>query len=167
MQVIIVRHGKAERQSASGRDGDRVLASRGHEQAKYLAGALGKEAPRAGLILSSSLCRAIQTARAVLEGLAEDAVLQVERALEPGHGVEEVVRVIGRERDGGRAALVLVGHNPQLEELVWTLVGGPEGHIQMRTGEAAALRAPEQAGSALQGACRVERMLRLDVGEGD
>jgi phosphohistidine phosphatase len=133
MRVFIVRHGKAEPDSRTGGDEDRALAPRGRLQAAYLGHAIGAEDRRPKRVLVSGLKRARQTAEVISESLRADLVH--EPALETGHNASEIVSLLQRQDAG--ACLMLVGHNPQLGDLIGLLLQGPEaGGCILRTGEA-------------------------------
>ena len=131
MRCILVRHGKAERSAPSGLDSDRALAPRGVRQAEFLGREFASGPP--SLILASRYERAIHTARVI--GDATGAPVQSAPVLEVGHPCSAVVDLISAQ--ASRAPLMLVGHNPQLSELVWLLTrGAPPEESGLRTGEA-------------------------------
>jgi phosphohistidine phosphatase len=156
MRVYIVRHGKAvegptphpdfPRPDGYPSDWDRPLVHRGVAQAQHLAHLLKDNERRIGFVLTSQYPRAIQTARLVNQGLG--AELKARSELEVDHPVSEALRLID-EYQGARA-LMLVGHNPQLGELVSVLCAGlpAEQHV-LKTGEAVVidLRASSPVGS--------------------
>lgn len=120
-----MRHGPAEDHADSGMDSDRALTTSGRERvrnvAKYLLDL--DEAPL--LVITSPLVRAVQTAEivAVATKLSDkEGSVQVRRELSPGSGG-------GGAMVAGLAAratkrVMLVGHEPDLAELVSTLVPG-------------------------------------------
>jgi phosphohistidine phosphatase len=133
-QLWVLRHAKA----ASHREDDheRPLTGRGRRQcaelAAHLAESGGVEAlPR--LVLSSSAVRARQTAELVLGALGDEADLRVEPSLyraDP-EGILEDLRLV----DDGLPSVMVVAHNPTLEELVWLLVeGDDDGRRQLHHG---------------------------------
>jgi phosphohistidine phosphatase len=134
VRIIIVRHGKAEADSPTGRDEDRRLKKRGERQARWLGNQFADSPP--SLIVTSGHQRAIATANLIQS--ATDAPLLIERRLELGHSAAQALDcILDHARDG---ALMLVGHNPQLAQLVWVLTqGAPARTIDLRTGEAVIL----------------------------
>jgi len=121
-EVWILRHGEAEPATAS--DADRRLTPAGEEAATAVGrrlASLGAASPR---ILASPLVRAQRTARLAALALAgpggTPAPVETDRRLAPGGDPEPLVRDLDGE--GGLPAL-LVGHNPDLEELVFRLTG--------------------------------------------
>lgn len=156
MKLIIVRHGKAETASATGLDEDRELRGRGRRQARWLGERFATGADRPALILASRFARAIATAREIQA--AAGCPLLTEPGLESGRRPSEAVEVI--KSHGDTDPLMLVGHNPQLAELVWLLVhGAPAEESGLRTGEAVILEVDpaEPIGSAAElGRVRVD-----------
>ncbi|USN98137.1 MAG: histidine phosphatase family protein [Phycisphaeraceae bacterium] len=150
MRLVIVRHGKAKPDSASGLDFDRELRNRGVRQAEHLAGLLKGVQPPVSAVVSSRATRARQTAEVIAAGVGVEVAFD-ERLLvdEP---VSTVLDLLRERADSG--CLVLVGHNPQCEHLVATLTGRPVTHeTRMRTGEAVVLEVnpaePLQSGAEL------------------
>ncbi|MCC6661610.1 MAG: histidine phosphatase family protein [Phycisphaerales bacterium] len=137
MRVYLIRHGKAEDKSQSGRDADRLLVGHGEEQARWLAVRLG-EAPggeRPRLILASRIARARRTAELIREGIGCE--MRGEPLLENSGRDDEVIEIVAaRAKRGDAGALALVGHNPQISVLASRLAGAD---ISMQTGQAAAV----------------------------
>lgn len=142
MRLYLVRHGKAEKQSPTGRDEDRPLQPRGERQSRWLGETLVRlaEGDRPALLLASPALRADQTARIINEQLHADC--KTEPALNLGEPVEHVLDLL-KTHPGRHAPLMLVGHNPTMEILLSILVEGVEGEAaEMRTGEAAVIELP-------------------------
>jgi phosphohistidine phosphatase len=142
MRLFIVRHGKSTDaqgcgssctcSSDGGDDFARELTARGHAQARFLAGRLSKEERRVQTIVTSRFPRALQTAHAMQRPLACD--LTTDARLEVDHEVSEVLEVIQEHAE--ERTLMLVGHNPQLGELISVLCSGlPPQELILKTGE--------------------------------
>lgn len=141
MKVWIVRHGKAEAKSDSGRDEDRALAKRGERQAKWLGKEIARREDRPTRILSSPVLRAIETARLINETLK--LPLEESKGLASGKAASVAGELIeGLEDDG---PWMLVGHNPQLEKLVGVLTEGPGGESEMKTGQAVLVEVDQES----------------------
>ncbi len=123
-----MRHGPAEDYSASGRDFDRALTSSGRDRVRAVALRLREmdEVPKG--IVSSPLVRAQQTAEIVAKELRTPAI-ETERSLAPGGDGAAFVR--GAASDG-RRRLMIVGHEPDLSELVSRLLGEPFGFDMLK-----------------------------------
>ncbi len=165
MLIVIVRHGKAEKDSPSGGDRDRPLKPRGEKQAQYLATKLADMPVEA--IVSSDAVRARDTARPIAAAL--DIDVDFDQRLRVDMPVSSVVDLIAQRAQGPLASgLMLVGHNPQLSKLVGLLAGKPTGPAleELRTGQAAVLEIDRQVASdpsALKGAAELQSILRSEA----
>jgi len=116
--LVVVRHGKAE-SGEEGADHERRLTHRGQaaatEAGRWLAGQLD----RVDLAWVSSAARAQQTWAGIAPALPEAAEVAVERELYLAGPGEVVERVRATEVP----VLVVVGHNPTLEQVVMSLTG--------------------------------------------
>lgn len=175
MLVYLVRHGKATDDPAPlprfpkptgyPSDFDRPLTPRGEAQVRYLADKI--RTPPSGerrirTVLSSKYPRALQSAEILSQALGAELALVPN--LEVDHPVEEALSLIDEHR--ASRALMLVGHNPQLGELIGVLCSGLDSHdLILKTGELVIL---EVRASALVGSARILSRLRLgDDASGD
>lgn len=166
MRVFIVRHGKATEPTAvewgergGGGDFERELTDRGRAQAAFLAERLVAVEQRAEVILTSRYPRARSTAQAMQSALG--CVLVEERGLEVDHDVSEALALIEREHQSGHKSVMLVGHNPQLGELLGVLASGlPPQEMILKTGELVAL---EVRLSQMIGSAKIVGRLRLSA----
>lgn len=154
MHLYIIRHGKAEQDSASGRDRDRELAPRGERQAEWLGERLAAAKKPPTLVIASPFARADRTARLVSDALGvemrHDGRLIVD---EPASGVVELI-----EEHAAVGSLALVGHNPQLERLCGLLANEP--FMEMKTGMCREFEVVDPADAP--GTARFLRSLRMD-----
>lgn len=142
LRVLLIRHGKAQRHSESGRDEDRRLKPRGERQAKWLGQVLLKEQLVPVELLHSPVHRAVQTATRLAKVLGCEAT-EVD-ALTLGASARGVIELIKKRRDDGIVALV--GHNPQLEEVAQILVPQlRKSGVELRTGESLVIEIPATA----------------------
>jgi len=119
-RVWLVRHAKAEPGSVGQADRDRALTSRGRLQCRQLGRWLGQRiGADAALVRVSPARRTRETARLALANLAldADAIGLDERIWEAS--ADDLLALIG-ESSG---ALVLIGHNPGLEQVQFALTG--------------------------------------------
>ena len=129
----VLRHAKAEPHRAE--DHGRKLAARGRlqcaELSEHLAG-LAKGRPK--LVLSSSAARALETAEGVVEALGRKARIAVEPKLYQADA-DDVLDIV-REVDDERAAVMVVGHNPTMLDLLERVVAASDtsGHGQLAHG---------------------------------
>ncbi len=158
-RVVLIRHGKAQRNADSGRDEDRRLKPKGERQAKWLGKLMKERGWVPSVFLHSPVHRAVQTAMRI--GEHADCEIKESEALTLGAPATGVVSLIQVKARAG--LLVLVGHNPQLEEVARILV--PELRrkgVELHTGEALVIELP--AAGEITKSALVER-LRLDDDE--
>jgi len=160
-RLVIVRHGKAQRESPSGHDTDRDLKPRGERQAQWLGETLGAETPQIGRIVASSAVRARRTAEilagAIGLGVEYDDRLLVDRPLV---ALADLLEEAIEDGSWGDGALALVGHNMQLDDAIGLLTSGfGATGPGLRTGMAAIMDI-DPAG--IVGSARNLRLLRLD-----
>ena len=134
----IVRHGKANPDSHSGKDADRALTDRGVRQAAHLAQLIADHAHAPAALLTSPAVRARSTASPI--GMALSMVPVEHPALRVDTPVSVVIDLVvghpARER-----GVCVVGHNPTLESLAAVLVEGLKARPnRLRTGEAVLVR---------------------------
>lgn len=141
MLAYLLRHAKAERDSPTGRDEDRPLAALGFEQARYLGDMLARaHAPlehKPDRILTSPAERASRTALIIASALGLDPQTEPLLSLDSNErDVERVLKRIAAQHD----PVMLVGHNPTLEDVIIQLtIGQPGAPEKLRTGELIAL----------------------------
>lgn len=128
-RIYIVRHAIAEDFSASGRDEDRALTVEGRKKMKRAARGLASLGVAPAHLLASPLVRAQQTAEIVVEAFPQ---LKIETCDLLAPGVDE--RALTRLLNGSYAAgdVMLVGHEPDLGELLAYWLSGSRGGIETR-----------------------------------
>jgi phosphohistidine phosphatase len=125
IEVYVVRHGIAVGRESPVPDSFRPLTSKGRRRFRKTAKAFGRIARKLDLILTSPLVRAVQTAE-ILAGAAKHGEVAVLEELDPGVPVEALVEAIAMRTNDAKA-VALVGHEPQLSQLIGALAGvGPE-----------------------------------------
>lgn len=152
MRVLVVRHAIAEDRDAfapSGRpDAERPLTGDGRRKMAEAALGLKRMVDRLDLIATSPLVRARDTA-AIVAHAFEGPKLVEEPSLAPGVGPAAVLEWLRhRPRD---AVVALVGHEPDLSELIGLLVAGEAGSaVELKKGAACLLdfAARPEAGNA-------------------
>ncbi len=155
MDIYVIRHGKAEENSASGLDRDRVLRGKGRKQAKWLADEIAKRETRPDLVLSSPYPRARETAEPIWDALGMEA--QIDDRLGAERSLSDMLDVLMDTR--GSECVAIVSHNPNCARIVSTMCNGlmtmPAGH---RTGELAHVQI---TGSELVGNGQLIERLRM------
>jgi phosphohistidine phosphatase len=141
--LLVLRHAKSSWESHGLSDHDRPLAPRGHDAVKRLSRHLAVAGVPVDLVLCSSAVRAVQTLDGIRDALP-GAVVEIEPDL---YGIG-AAGLIARLRDvpDGVATVMVIGHNPGLEDLVGalTVTGDPNVIAQVEfkypTGGLAQLR---------------------------
>jgi phosphohistidine phosphatase len=142
-ELWLLRHGKSDR-DAAGSDFDRPLKPRGRRAAQRLGEWLRERRLRPDLVVTSPARRALNTAQLVCDALE----LPEPPAQEPRlylSGPEAIKDVLAGCSESAQCVL-LVGHNPDLEELLIELAGEnglPEVDKLMPTAALARLEMPD------------------------
>lgn len=114
-QLIIMRHGKAEKDAESGEDFDRALSERGREEARSVAEALKAYGVKPDFALVSSAARTLGTFDVVKTVLGDIPAVVSKDFYNAG---SEVLRraIEAHEADG--QCVLMVAHNPGVQYLV-------------------------------------------------
>ncbi|MCE5237884.1 phosphohistidine phosphatase SixA [bacterium] len=133
MLLYFMRHAEAENTPPGRTDADRRLTDRGLGRSREAGVALQALGVEVGLVLTSPLVRAVQTAELVAETL--------------GAPVEQTSVLAGRlttaslrdllEEQGHPGTVMLVGHEPDFSTIIGELIGGAE--VEMKKGAVACL----------------------------
>jgi phosphohistidine phosphatase len=122
--LLLLRHAKSSWDEPSLSDFDRPLAPRGKRDAPRIGKALSERGPLPDLAISSPAARTRATIKAVMASARLEAELQVEESVY-GASSAELIRLI-RQLPGEKECVMIVGHNPGLEDLVERLTRKPE-----------------------------------------
>lgn len=122
--LLLLRHAKAEGDDPSLDDHARPLTGRGQRAARRMGQLLREQELLPERVLCSSAVRALETARGVVEASRSKAPLEVHRELYLS-SPSDYVRALQVLPDEIERALV-VGHNPDLEDLLERLTGASE-----------------------------------------
>jgi phosphohistidine phosphatase len=120
-RIYLLRHAKSSWDDPALADHERPLAKRGRKAAALLSEHLRDVGVAADLVLCSSAARATETLEGVRAGLAPDTRVEVEDGLY-GAGSEALLRRL-RTVPEDIGAVMLIGHNPSIEELAAELAG--------------------------------------------
>lgn len=130
MDVFVLRHAIAEDAARGQADSERRLTEEGKTKLRVVIQKAIHAGFSPGLVLTSPYVRARQTTEVVLEELAHSCETVVTANLTPDARVNELWNEM---RDYGRMGpLALVGHNPQLSELVSLLMGSQRYAVEMK-----------------------------------
>ena len=129
-RLILLRHGKAEPDSVSGDDFDRRLSARGARESAEMGAHLADMGFRPDLALVSPAARTRETWEAMQASFPDADVRPCDELY---HAEAEVIRRTAEEADGAAKTVMVVGHNPGLQELAVALLtegGAPGGLLQ-------------------------------------
>ena len=122
--LYIIRHAKSSWDDPDMPDHDRPLTERGRKDAKRVGQFLHEHGLVPDLIVSSTAKRAWKTAKRVAKGCGYGDEIEVDGRLYLAHPSQ--FTAVLREVAESHAAVLVVGHNPGLEEFVRLLTGQAE-----------------------------------------
>jgi phosphohistidine phosphatase len=137
MDLILWRHAEAEQGEVDAEDLQRVLTPRGERQAARMGRWLDRQLPEGLRVLCSPAVRTEQTARA----LGRNVKLRAELA--PGGTAQELLDCARWPH--GRGAVLVVGHQPVIGQVLAELLGLSGGTCAVRKGAVWWLRQRERA----------------------
>jgi phosphohistidine phosphatase len=151
--LLLMRHAKSDWDRPDLDDRDRPLAPRGERDAPRMGAAIAALDMTPDSILSSTATRARDTARLAADAMRYDGTIREMRAIYAASA--DVLLAVLRD-DAGADSVLLVGHNPGMEELVGLLIGG--------SARASSVRMPTAAVACLSLAIRDWRDVAPDAG---
>ena len=158
--LFVLRHAKSSWKNSDLADHDRPLAPRGERAAEALAAHVATIEPTPALVLCSTARRAQDTLEPVRAKLPDSTAVLIEDELY-GAGASELLDRL-REVSADTPSVLLVGHNPGLEDLVKGLGRGGDRslidrvHSKFPTGALATLVFPGPWKSLGWGAATLE-----------
>lgn len=126
MDLILWRHAEAEDAAPGQDDLDRQLTARGRKQAKRMALWLDQVLPESCKILVSPAKRTVQTAQAL------NRKYRLSPEIAPDAGWEALLQA--SHWPESKSPVMLVGHQPDLGNLVARLLGVEAGSLSVRKG---------------------------------
>jgi phosphohistidine phosphatase len=120
--LLILRHAKSSWDDASLDDHERPLNARGRRDAPIMGALLRDESLLPDVLITSSAVRAQTTAQAVAEAADYTEQIVVDPLLYQA-SPEDVRAVLKTVPDTNARTVLIVGHNPGLEDLVEQLTG--------------------------------------------
>lgn len=128
--IYLLRHAKSTAKDTPLADIDRPLSERGEADAKAMAGYLAKAGIEPALVLCSSARRTRDTLAGVLPALGRKPAPIIEDGLYHADASGLLRRL--SEVDDAIPSVMLVGHNPALEELARRLIDGGDAEALER-----------------------------------
>jgi phosphohistidine phosphatase len=137
MDLYVLRHGLAgSREEWTCPDAERPLTGKGRSRSRAAARGLARLGVAPDIILTSAYVRAAQTAQLTAAEL--HAPVEEAQALEPGK-LRRGYRALLQRYDED-ASVMLVGHEPDLSELIGTLMAGAApARVELKKGACALL----------------------------
>lgn len=164
--VFLLRHAKSDWSDPTLADIDRPLAPRGERAAKKIAGYVRRKRIRPALILCSPSVRTRRTLEAIEPSLGRTCIVEFVPALYTASR-RELLRQLQALPDSV-ASVMLIGHNPGLQELALASRGADLPRLQEKlpTGALATLVADCQSWTALKpgGAELIDYVVPRDFG---
>jgi phosphohistidine phosphatase len=125
-ELHLLRHAKSSWKDSGLADHDRPLSRRGRQSAEMLAGHLRKVKLAPDLVLCSSALRTRQTLDPIIAAIRPPRVV-IERGLYEAGRPQLLARL--REVEEGTACVLLIGHNPALQDLALALAETGAGDL--------------------------------------
>jgi phosphohistidine phosphatase len=129
-RLWLLRHAKSSWDDLGLPDRLRPLAPRGNRAAKAMARHLRATSVAPDLVLCSPARRAVQTWEGVAPGVPPDTAVEIDEAIYHAEGDELLARL--REVPSGIGSVLLLGHNPGLQDLAVELVGSGDPGLRER-----------------------------------
>jgi phosphohistidine phosphatase len=129
-RVYLLRHAKSSWKDRSLADRDRPLAGRGRRAAKAVARHLEAEGIRPDLVLCSPARRTRETLERVEGAFGDRVEARLEETLYGASEAELLARLKALPQQVG--SVMLIGHNPGLEELALALASEGAGLARLR-----------------------------------
>jgi phosphohistidine phosphatase len=132
-RLFLLRHAKSDWNTAGARDHDRPLAPRGREAAPKMGAYMASHALIPDLVVSSTAARARETWDLAAQAFAEPPrVVYDERLYEVD---ADLILTVIKETDNDVHTLLIVGHNPALQELAQLIVSSGDRTMRRRLAE--------------------------------
>lgn len=129
-KLLLLRHAKSSWDEPGLADQDRPLAPRGRRATKVMAAHLRDVEAAPDLVLCSSAVRTRETLERISSALGDHAEIQIESDLYGASEHELLERL--RAVDDAVGSVLLIGHNPGIEQLALALSGSGEQLDAMR-----------------------------------
>jgi phosphohistidine phosphatase len=124
--LLVLRHAKSSWDDQNLDDHDRPLNARGERDAPRMGRLARKKRLSVELIISSDALRARLTAEAVADAIGYGDQILLDPRLYHASAAD-ILAVLRSAVDDNVTTVMIVGHNPGLEDLVARLTGDPEG----------------------------------------
>jgi len=120
--LLLMRHGKSDWNAGAADDFSRPLSKRGKRNSRRIGQWLAKQGLRPDILIASPAARTLHTATLICQALDIPAAQIVQDEHLYLAGPDTLLEVIGR-LPASAHTVMLIGHNPGLEELLAGLLG--------------------------------------------
>jgi phosphohistidine phosphatase len=122
-QILLLRHAKSSWEDSSLQDFDRPLSSRGINDAPLMGKFMRKSKNKPDQIISSTAQRAKETTNLALNGMKKDeSIITWNEDLYYGSRSDYLTAI--QSADESTERIMIVGHNPKIEDTAGALIGG-------------------------------------------
>jgi phosphohistidine phosphatase len=132
MQIYLLRHGIAEDARSGQPDEERALTSEGREKLRRVLKRARAADVAPGVILSSPLRRALETAEVAVTVFGYAGQVVRTRALAPGASPIDTWEEVRSRKDEG--SILLAGHEPHMSSMLAFLLDSPSLQTDMKKG---------------------------------
>jgi phosphohistidine phosphatase len=146
-KIIILRHGEASNGKPDGTDKSRELTAAGKDYIRSVGEFLKLKQIKSDYILCSDAVRAQQTLENFLEGYGRDISNDLYSEIYSG-SIDDIVTVAFAALEN-QDSIMIIGHNPVLENLAYDLTGSDCGRL--RPGQGYVLEVEQLPDNYLQG----------------
>ncbi len=123
--LLVLRHAKSSWSDTRLDDHERPLNARGERDGPRMGELIRSHRLTPDVIISSDATRARSTAEAAAEAAGYTGKILLENLLY-GAGAADIIAVLRTVSEAGASIVLIVGHNPGLEQLVTELTGEDE-----------------------------------------
>jgi phosphohistidine phosphatase len=143
MDLYLIRHAEAKKLGEEGieNDAERPLTEKGREEARTLASMLQKKGVRLGLVVSSPLVRARETAQGMLAHWKDPTLTLTEcEEVAPEGKARKLSKFLRRQP---AEAIAVVGHMPGIAEYAAWLIGSKKAQLDLAKAGVAHIVCPD------------------------
>jgi phosphohistidine phosphatase len=134
LRLLLLRHAKSDWNNAELSDHARPLNERGKQAAPKIGEYIASHDLEPELILSSSATRVQQTRALVIDKFETDPEVRVLDELYSFSGFQNVLNII-RNQGEKQSPLMMIGHNPTIQDLAMELIGAGNSSARARLNE--------------------------------
>jgi len=132
-RLLLLRHSKAERSVPGGRDRDRTLAERGRDDAPRIGAYLQHHALVPDGIVASPTARTRQTWELIAQAIGPGPAARFDERLY--NADPETILAVIKETEPEIRTLLVVGHNPGIQEVAELLIASGDLEARQRLKE--------------------------------